>query len=559
MAPRVLLAYLAVFAGVCGHASSEFFVKLSTLSGAEISVWRFMLGGAALALVALMRADSRDLLGPLRQDLLPIVGLSLAGMGLGQFLFHLALDYASAVQVATMVTVMPIVLVFVARVIDGTPVTAPKLVSGIGAFIGCLLLLTDGYLEQIHAGGDSLVGIALALGCATLGAIYLVLVKPYILRHGAVRMTTYTFTLGFVALWLVVGGVWGVWVVPTDLFDRSPVAIGSILALGIWRARPGAGQLPVLSETRHRGVAGLLHPRRSHHVDPDRRHHRHHRLRPWRSVLRRGARPDHPASRFGSATVSSDLSRGDRLRTGLTAGVLNGLVGIGGGIVIVPAMIRRNFTPQEAVGTSLATVVALSAIAFTVHAVITGISLGGTGFTTVVAAGMTGAVVGGRILARMSVKGMLLGFALVVFAVALRLIAQGIGWVSLEPLWPGEASLIGYAMVGGFSGLLSGMFGVGGGALVMLGLTVLFGLPVHAGLPVALAANVTNAIPGALSHSMAGRVRLGHVTALIPAALVGIAAGAAVAVWLPPAGLRIVFGGFFCLFSVRMVQQAMHR
>ena len=49
----VWLAYLAAFAGVVGHASSEFFVKLSGLQGAEISVWRFMLGGAALVVVAL--------------------------------------------------------------------------------------------------------------------------------------------------------------------------------------------------------------------------------------------------------------------------------------------------------------------------------------------------------------------------------------------------------------------------------------------------------------------------------------------------------------------------
>ena len=48
----VWLAYLAAFAGVVGHASSEFFVKLSGLQGAEISVWRFMLGGAALVVVA---------------------------------------------------------------------------------------------------------------------------------------------------------------------------------------------------------------------------------------------------------------------------------------------------------------------------------------------------------------------------------------------------------------------------------------------------------------------------------------------------------------------------
>ena len=62
-----LLAYLAAFAGVCGHASSEFVVKLTQLQGAEVTVWRFMLGGAALVLVSLARPQTRDLLTPLRQ------------------------------------------------------------------------------------------------------------------------------------------------------------------------------------------------------------------------------------------------------------------------------------------------------------------------------------------------------------------------------------------------------------------------------------------------------------------------------------------------------------
>ena len=232
--PPVWLAYLAAFLGVCGHASSEFFVKLSGLDGAEVSVWRFMVGGAALVLVCLARSDSRDLLGPLRRDFMPIAALSILGMAFGQFLFHIALDYASVVQVATMVTVMPIATVFVARVLRGDTVTPAKLVSGVGAFAGCMLLLTDGYLDQLTAGGDSIIGILLALCCAFIGAVYLVLVKPYIGRYGAVRMTTYTFSLGFFVLWPLVGLAWGEWVNPATLFERDAVQAGSIVALGIW-------------------------------------------------------------------------------------------------------------------------------------------------------------------------------------------------------------------------------------------------------------------------------------------------------------------------------------
>ena len=45
----------------------------------------------------------------------------------------------------------------------------------------------------------------MSLGCAGVGACYLVLVKPYIAQYGAIRMTTYTFALGFFVLWVVVG------------------------------------------------------------------------------------------------------------------------------------------------------------------------------------------------------------------------------------------------------------------------------------------------------------------------------------------------------------------
>ena len=69
----IWLAYLAAFAGVAGHASSEFVVKLTALQGAEVTVWRFAIGGLALVLVSLARPSTRDLITPLRQDFLPIV------------------------------------------------------------------------------------------------------------------------------------------------------------------------------------------------------------------------------------------------------------------------------------------------------------------------------------------------------------------------------------------------------------------------------------------------------------------------------------------------------
>ena len=64
---RIYLAYTAAFLGVCGHASSEFFIRLSGISGVEVSVWRFGIGSLALIIVSLINKDARDLITPLKK------------------------------------------------------------------------------------------------------------------------------------------------------------------------------------------------------------------------------------------------------------------------------------------------------------------------------------------------------------------------------------------------------------------------------------------------------------------------------------------------------------
>tara|TARA_B100000579_G_scaffold387052_1_gene359203 strand:- start:578 stop:1588 length:1011 start_codon:yes stop_codon:yes gene_type:complete len=230
----LVVAYLAAFFGMCGHASSEFFVKLSGVSGPEVTIWRFGIGGLALLMLSMIHRKSRDLILPLKTEFIPILALSIFGMSFGQLLFHWALDYASVVQVATMITIMPIAVVFAAKFIEGLKITPPKIISGIGAFLGCIFLLTDGYLEKLSGSGNSLFGIYLTIASALIGAIYLVLVKPYVQKFGPIRITTYTFLFGFIALYPIIGLIWGIWVNPFDLFQRGEIEYISIITLGIW-------------------------------------------------------------------------------------------------------------------------------------------------------------------------------------------------------------------------------------------------------------------------------------------------------------------------------------
>lgn len=228
------MAYTLCFIGVCGHASSEFVAKVAQTPGPEFSVWRFMIGGACLLLLTQLWPGQRDLIGPLRRDGIRIVLLSCLGMAAGQLIFHWSLDFADVVQVATMVTAMPLFVVFVDRLLNGVQIARPKLISGLGAFIGVVLLLSNGFEADMDFGGPALIGTAMALLCAVIGAFYLVLAKPLILTYGPVRMTAYTFAIGFFFLYAVVGLAWNIWINPLEIVDKQPVQIAGIVTIGVW-------------------------------------------------------------------------------------------------------------------------------------------------------------------------------------------------------------------------------------------------------------------------------------------------------------------------------------
>lgn len=228
------IAYLAVFLGVCGHASSEFFSVLSGLKGPELSVWRFLLGGFGLTILAFIFPNSRNLLEPFYEYGMQLIWLSILGVSLGYLLFHWSLDFASVVQVATMVTTIPIFVGLANLWLNNQPFSGAKIISGTFAMIGVALLLTDGYLAKLAGSGESFIGVIMIMGCASVMAAYTVMVRPIIVRYGALRITAITMMMGAIGLWLVVGVFWKIWVNPATLFSRTPGQIASLLTLAFW-------------------------------------------------------------------------------------------------------------------------------------------------------------------------------------------------------------------------------------------------------------------------------------------------------------------------------------
>ena len=104
-------------------------------------------------------------------------------MSIPYLLFHWALDFASIVQVGTLVTTIPIFVGLSNLVINKQPISTTKMITGVAAISGVALLLTDGYLARLAGDQDSLFGLFLAIACAAGGSTYTVLARPLIIKH----------------------------------------------------------------------------------------------------------------------------------------------------------------------------------------------------------------------------------------------------------------------------------------------------------------------------------------------------------------------------------------
>jgi drug/metabolite transporter (DMT)-like permease len=231
---RPAIAYLAVFIGVLGHASSEFVAVLSGVSGPEVSSWRFLLGGAGLLVVALVVYGPETLLRIWRNEWKALLPLSFAGVTLAYLLFHWSLDYATVIQVATLVTTIPIFVGIANQIINGQSVSAVKWLTGCAAVLAVALLISDGYVSKLIDTQSSLIGIFMALGCAALVATFSVLVRPIVSRHGALPVTALAMFTGGIGLWAVVGIAFGIWVNPLTLPDMPALQALSLIIIALW-------------------------------------------------------------------------------------------------------------------------------------------------------------------------------------------------------------------------------------------------------------------------------------------------------------------------------------
>ncbi|MEQ1756051.1 MAG: sulfite exporter TauE/SafE family protein [Micropepsaceae bacterium] len=251
--------------------------------------------------------------------------------------------------------------------------------------------------------------------------------------------------------------------------------------------------------------------------------------------------------------------------SGLLAGTVAGMLGVGGGIVLVPVLFQafaflgvdEALRMPLAVGTSLATIIPTS-----IRSTLSHNQRGSVDWTMLTAWALptvVGVVLGTWVAGIIGGRGLTAVFAVGAGLLGLFMLAGREEWRlgDVVPVgvwrWP----------LGVANGGLSVLMGIGGGTFGVTVMT-LFGASIHRAVATAAGFGAIIAVPGTIgmiyngwnvSHLppySLGYISLVGFALIVPATMVSTPWGVAVAHRLPRQVLRRTFGVFLCLTALRM-------
>ena len=109
------------------------------------------------------------------------------------------------------------------------------------------------------------------------------------------------------------------------------------------------------------------------------------------------------------------------------------------------------------------------------------------------------------------------------------------------------------ALIGLFGGVTSGLFGVGGGIVMVPAMVFLLHTNIKTAIGTSLVVIIPTALTGAFKHHQLGNIDWRMAVSLVPLAIVGGFLGAALTKSVPAETLKKLFGGFIILAGCRLL------
>jgi len=263
------------------------------------------------------------------------------------------------------------------------------------------------------------------------------------------------------------------------------------------------------------------------------------------------------------------------LAAGLFAGFTAGMFGVGGGFVVVPAMLlilpllggMKGEYAHVAIGTSAATIIVSS-----IRAVRAQMKRGAVEWDILKAWApwlVIGDAIGVYLAGKIDGTVLKLIFATGVMLMSIMFIVPRLNRLVISEKMPGPVAT---AAIAGGLGVFSSLLGIGGGTIAITVMT-LCSRTIHRAIATASGIGTLIAIPTAIGFAIIGWPHMAKVGALpwgslgfinVPAAI-AIASmsiltaplGVAAAHRLPPAPLKMVFGGYLVVISLFMFKSAL--
>jgi uncharacterized membrane protein YfcA len=237
---------------------------------------------------------------------------------------------------------------------------------------------------------------------------------------------------------------------------------------------------------------------------------------------------------------------------GVVAGFLSGLFGVGGGILIVPALVvLMHMDQRPAHGTSLAAVLPI-ALSSTL-----GYALGGKvdwPVAALLAAGAVGgAVAGTHALRIVPQRALALAFAGLLAVTAVRLLVDHSDAGGRAALSAGSAA--GLVLLGVASGILAGLLGVGGGIIMVPAMVVLFRIPPAVAKGTSLAVIVPTSVMGTWRNRRNGNADLPVATVVGLAGVLSAFAGSKISIGMSETVSNALFSMLLLVVAARMLWQ----
>jgi uncharacterized protein len=250
-------------------------------------------------------------------------------------------------------------------------------------------------------------------------------------------------------------------------------------------------------------------------------------------------------------TAPSHLIRD--LAVGVGVGIFSGALGVGGGILLVPFLVLvLHWQQKRAQATSLV-MIAMSGVAGALTYAI-GDSVDWRAAGIIAVGGLAGTLIGSHIVQRTADHRLQIAFGVLLVVVSIRLLFDTSTVVESPTANLGWVAIIGLVLSGIAMGILSALFGIGGGIILIPILVTFFGFGQQLAAGTSLAVIVPISLLGAVRLSGPGLTNWAVGVRYGIGAVVGASLGALAALSVPGTAVRYTFAAVLALVAIRMIR-----